>query len=268
MPHASSSTSSSKVGALLQGAKNDGMLSKHSLNILSGDDIGDAIAAGLGTPALNVSATEVILVSSLIDDSGSIRFVPGNTEAVREGHNALLDALGGAKASDGIQAMCRYLNGTNLYDYRPLAGAVRMSSSNYNPDGGTPLYDQTVIFLGGVLVKTQEFAQQGVPVRSVSVIVTDGHDEGSRKHTAKDVASLVMDLLLQENHVVAFMGIDDGRTDFRAIGKEMGIRDEWILTPKNSPSEIRKAFALVSKSAVRVSQAANFSQAAAGGFGG
>ncbi len=263
-----SSASSSKVGALLRDAKAEGALSKHSLNILSNDDIGEQIAAGLGTPALTVNATEVVLVSSLIDDSSSIRFVAGNTEAVRDGHNLLLGALGGSKASEGIQVACRYLNGTILYDYRPLAGAVQMSSSNYDPCGGTPLYDQTVVFLGGVLVKTQEFAQQGVPVRSVSVIVTDGRDEGSVKHKAKDCASLAQDLVLQENHVVAFMGIDDGHMDFRAIALEMGVRDEWILTPKNTPSEIRKAFALVSKSAVRVSQAANFSQAAAGGFAG
>lgn len=263
-----SSIGSSKVGALLEDAKATGAISRQSLNILSNDDLGDQIAAGLGTPALNVGATEVVLMSQLIDDSGSIRFVTGNADAVRQGHNLVLDSLGGTKAKDGIQALCRYLNGHVLYDYRPLVGAVRMDSSNYNPNGGTPLYDQTVAFLGGVLVKTQEFAQNGVPVRSVSLIVTDGNDEGSRRNTAKDCASLAKDLLIQENHVIAFMGIDDGSTDFREIAREMGIRDEWILTRNNTPSEIRKAFALVSQSAVRMSQAANFSQAAAGGFGG
>jgi hypothetical protein len=265
------STSSSKVGALLEDAKATGAISKHSLNILSNDDLGDQIAAGLGTPALNVGATEVTLVSQLIDDSGSIRFVAGNADAVRQGHNMVLDSLGGTKAKDGIQVLCRYLNSpTPLYDYRPLAGAIKMSPSNYNPDGGTPLYDEVVAFLGGVLVKTQEFAQNGVPVRSVSLIISDGNDQGSRRNTAKDCATLAHDLLIQECHVIAFMGIDDGGgTDFRAIARSMGIRDEWILTPGNTPSEIRQAFALVSQSAVRMSQAAgNFSKAAAGGFGG
>ncbi|MDE1874937.1 MAG: hypothetical protein KGH68_02635 [Patescibacteria group bacterium] len=262
------STSSSRVGALLDDAKAQGFVSKHSLSVLQDEDIGDQIAAGLGTPALKVAASEVVLVSSLIDDSGSIRFVQGNAEAVREGHNTVLEALGGTKASEGIQAACRYLNGTILYDYRPLAGAVKMDASNFNPNGGTPLYDQAVVFLGGVLLKAQEFAQNGVPVRSVSLIVTDGNDEGSIKNTARDVAAIARDLLNQENHVIAFMGIDDGSTDFRQIARDMGIPAEWVLTPKNSPHEIRKAFALASKSAVRVSQATNFSQAAAGGFGG
>ena len=34
----------------------------------------------------------------------------------------------------------------------------------------------------------------------------------------------------------------------------MGIPDRWILTPGNSASEIRRAFAVFSQSAVRASQ--------------
>jgi len=64
------------------------------------------------------------------------------------------------------------------------------------------------------------------------------------------------------------MGIDDGFTDFRNVFQEMGVRDEWILTPANTESEIRKAFQVFSRSAVRASQSAvSFSQTAMGGFG-
>ena len=62
------------------------------------------------------------------------------------------------------------------------------------------------------------------------------------------------------------MGISDGTTDFRAVFREMGIEDRWILTPGNNPSEIRKAFQVFSQSAVRASQAASFSQGAISGF--
>lgn len=262
------SVSTSRVGALIASANNSGGLSRQSLQILTVDDIGDQINAGLGVPAINVMASEVILVSTLIDDSGSIRMVSGNTEAVRTGHNLVLEALGGSKQNDGIQVACRYLNGTQLYDFRPLSGAVKMDSQNYNPNGGTPLYDQAIVMLGTVLAKVQEFGDNGVPARSVSLIVTDGADMHS-VHRASDVKAIVGDLLRQENHVVAFMGIDDGgHTDFRAIAKSMGIPDEWILTTGNSQSEIRKAFNLFSKSAVKMSQAAHFSTAVAGGFGG
>src|SRR5690606_36401895 len=72
--------------------------------------------------------------------------------------------------------------------------------------------------------------------------------------TAATVRALVRDLFAQENHVVAAMGISDGATDFRAVFREMGIPDRWILTPGNSASEIRKAFQVFSRSAVAASQ--------------
>jgi hypothetical protein len=75
-------------------------------------------------------------------------------------------------------------------------------------------------------------------------------------------------MLRSETHIVAAMGIDDGSTDFRQVFREMGLRDEWILTPGNSHKDICKAFQIFSQSAVRVSQsAAHFSQASGGGFG-
>ena len=81
---------------------------------------------------------------------------------------------------------------------------------------------------------------------------------------------MVDSLLQTEAHVIIGMGIDDGRTDFRRVFAEMGIPDEWILTPGSTPSEIRRAFRVVSQSAVRASQAsaATFSQTALGAFGG
>ena len=51
------------------------------------------------------------------------------------------------------------------------------------------------------------------------------------------------------------------------VGQAMGVRDEWILTPGSSESEIRKACQVFSQSAVRASQSAgSFSQQAVGGF--
>jgi hypothetical protein len=73
---------------------------------------------------------------------------------------------------------------------------------------------------------------------------------------------------MAENHIIAAMGIDDGRTDFRQVFQDMGIRDEWILTPGNSQKDIRNAFQVFSQSAVRASQSAgSFSQTSLGGFG-
>lgn len=245
---------------------------------LTADTLGPAINAALGDVKLDdIQSSEVLLVTSLLDDSGSIRYHAGNADAVRQGQNGLLDALTNAKQAGDVLISCRYLNGQPgitdhgvLFPYRPLAGALRLDSHNYNPNGGTPLYDQSAVTLTGVAAKIAEFEQGGVAARAVTVIVTDGGDAGSYHHRPDTVRNIVEGLLRTEQHIIAGMGIDDGNTDFRKVFKDMGIPEEWILTPANNEHEIRQAFAVVSQSAVRASQAAlgaTFSKVALGGFG-
>ncbi len=242
---------------------------------LAADTMGPAIMAGLGSVKLDdIESSEVLLVTQLLDDSGSIRF-GSNAQLVRDGHNLIIDSLKATKQSAAVLASCRYLNdsrGTDhgvLYPYRTLDGAERLDSGNYDPMGGTPLYDQTAVTLTGVAAKMAEFEQGGVAARAVTVIVTDGADAHSYAQDAASVRQMVAGLLRTEAHIIIGMGIDDGYTDFHQVFRDMGILDEWILTPGNSPSEIRRAFQTVSQSAVRASQAANFSQLTGmGGFGG
>lgn len=244
-----------QLSDLFQHAHDDGLLSTQSLHALDVVDIGAQIQAGLGVSVDDVAASEVLLVTMMPDDSGSIRFA-GNAEAVREGHNLVLDALAASHQRDSMLVHTRYLNGTVLYPYCPLSQVIRMNTHNYDPRHGTPLYDQTMIVLGTVLAKCQEFADNGVPVRTVTLLITDGSDQHSTRATAQTVALLVQDILHFEGHTIAAMGVDDGQTDFRRIFRAMGIPDEWILTPGNSTSEIRRAFQVFSQSATRAAQSA------------
>lgn len=256
------------VNGLFKSAANQGALSKEAVRALTVVDIGAQIQEALGVPVDQVPASEVILLTQLIDDSGSIRF-GSNAQFVRDGHNLTLEALMRSKQVDSILAQASLLNRGVVYPYNLISLAPKLDSHNYDPNGGTPLYDQTVATLGTVIAKTQEFSDQnGVPVRTITLIVTDGNDEGSRRHSPATVKPIVSDMLGQENHIIAAMGIDDRHTDFRAVFSEMGIPAEWILTPGNTESEIRKAFNVFSQSAVRASQnARSFSQAKLGGFG-
>jgi hypothetical protein len=248
------------VNQLFSSAQEDGTLSAQSMQALNVPDLGANIAAGLGVAVDDVRASEVVLVTLMPDDSGSIRMAK-NAQNVRDGHNAVLDALGASKQKQNVFVHTRYLNGRVLFPYVPLAQAVRMDQQNYDPNEGTPLYDQTVVLLGTVLAKTQAFLDAGVSVRTVTLLITDGADAGSQRATPKDVAALVNDMRVAERHIVAAMGIDDGSTDFRGVFGEMGIEARWILTPKNDQKEIRRAFNVFSQSAVQLSQGG------AGGFG-
>ncbi len=266
-------SSKANVSQLLKGAAASGELSPRSLAIVNVSDIGAQIQAGLGISVDDVETGEVVVLTILVDDSGSIRFA-GNSQVMRDGHNMVIKELGDAKQVGSVIASTRYFNGFILFPYSPLSQAVLMDDRNYNPNGGTPLYDQSAVTLASVIAKRQEFADAGVQCRTITLLTTDGNDEhspksmGGRGTTPADVASIVKDMLMAEMHIIAAMGIDDGKTNFRKVFGEMGIPEQWILTPGNRGKDIRAAFRLFSQSAVRASQSARrHSQVAAGGFG-
>jgi hypothetical protein len=264
------------INALLTGAVDEGAIGNVSLNILQGvDDIGNRIQAGLGTPADAITASEVILVRVLVDDSPSMSGDP--QMAAITGYGSVIDALLDSKQKSGILFGADLLNGGMVCPYTPLDQAIRLDHSNYRLTGLTPLFDRTLATLKIVLTKTMEFSDNGVPVRTVTCIATDGFDNQSQATAAK-VATVVKDMLKGENHIICAMGICERTNDatelnrrqqqFRDVFETMGILPQWMLTPANSPSEIRKAFAVFSNSAVRASQnAANFSQTLVAGFG-
>lgn len=120
-----------------------------------------------------------------------------------------------------------------------------------------------------MIKKAQEFSDAGVPCRTVTAIVTDGADMGSHA-SPNQVASLAKDMLKTESHVIIGVGVNDGQTDFQHVFESCGIPSNWILTVNNTPSEFRKAFGIVSKSAQKMSQpgmtAANFSSQSSAGI--
>lgn len=257
------SSQSVSLGQLFQTAHDEGDLSTVSFNLLAAPDLGAQMMAGMGMPAIDIPASEVVLVGVLIDDSGSMGV---NVDVTIEGHNLILDAVKETKQRSGILVTTSYLHGTQINAFVQVDQATKLDSTNYNPGGGTPLYDRAIVFLGQMIAKRQECLDNGQSVRCVSLIVSDGADNQSN-HRAQDVAALVADMNRTEEHIIQAMGIDDGFTNFRQIFRSMGIEDRWILTPKNTHGEIRKAFQLASRSSARASQSAgSFSQTAMGGF--
>lgn len=252
-------------------------------------DLGARINDALGVPADQLQSSEVVLVSIMADDSGSIS-ASGLTEAIRDGHNAVIEALVDSKSNTAIQFYSRLLNGQLIQSYGPIDSANRLDDVNYNPRLGTPLFDGTIEFLGAVMAKAQEYADNGIPCRTVSLIQTDGFDMHSRS-TARNVEPLIRDMRKQETHIVCGFGVEDAHggfgsgtsnvpTTFREVFKSMGIADEWIMeatkrkpdgsmrTPEEFKSEVRRMFQVFSQSAIRASQnAASFSQQALGGLG-
>jgi len=263
------SKSNQVVPSLLKEAGQRGILSTTSLQTLNALDLGTAIQDALGVSADDIQASEVFLLSLLVDDSSSIRF-GNNTQNMRDAYNLILEAQSESKSEDDFLVHVRMLNSGILVPYVVLREAPRLDTQNYNPQGGTPLYDRAIELLGTVVAKEREFKRQGVPVRTYSVIISDGNDESSSRHAA-DVANLVRDMTNSEehNHIVAAWGVNDGATDFQRVFREIGVPDQLILTSGSDKHSIRQTAGVISKSVKMASQtSAGFSKTFAGGFGG
>lgn len=253
---------------LLTSAFDEGDINQGSLTAFTNiHDIGNTIQQGLGMNVSDLQASEVVLVTLLVDDSGSISSA-GNEQPMRDGVNQCLQALIDSKQQDNILVRIVYLNGTQLVPYTPLTNIPLLDAHNYRANGGTPLYDESVTTLATVIAKTKDFENNGVQVRTITAICTDGADCGSRNSNKHDVYTVVKDMFTAEKHIVAGIGFSDGSTDFNRVFNEMGVPSQWILTAGSTPTEIRKAFNVFSRSATSASKsAANFAQTSMGGFG-
>jgi hypothetical protein len=266
---------SANLSNLFQSAQDDGMITPVSAQLLNIQDIGAQIQAGLGVKVGDINSSSNVLVSMLIDDSGSIGFVKGNPEAVVKGYNEALYALKDSKQKDSILVHSRALSGQiytpfcELVDLDDNLNVPELVLGVYDPSfGRTPLYAQAKVLLGTVIAKAQELADEGMSSRTVTLIVTDGADNSSGQVRANHIQSIITDMLRQERHIVCGMGISDGgMTDFHRVFVSMGIPPQWILTPANTSSDIRRAFGVFSQSAVTASQAANIGQVSQAGFG-
>ncbi len=247
------SQSDVSITALFQDAQDEGAIGTDSLNLLLPLDYNQQLQVAMGVNAADITASEVMLTTLLMDSSISMG---GMAQDARDAHGLMVDTLRGSKQSDGILMATWSFDPQPIHGYVTLENVPQLDAGLYTPNlGHTPLYDSVITMLGGVVAKAQEFSANGVPVRSATTIISDGANNAS-KHTEDDVATLVRDLERSEMHIVLFIGIDDGYTDFRVVGRSMGIRDDRIMTPGNSPSELRRAVAVASQTSLQVSQTA------------
>jgi uncharacterized protein YegL len=254
----------SDLNSVLGGAKQDGLVTMAGIQAFQIVDLGDEIADNLGVTPDLVDSSEVFAFFGVVDDSGSIRF-SGNTDAVKNGYNGILEALMKSKSRDEIIVGATLLNAGVLHPVSALKDAKRLDA-HFNPEGGTPLYDRVIQTCELVVRKCKEFQDTGASFKGVIVIVTDGNDQGSRA-SAANVKAVLEPLLAKEIVSVVALGISDGSTDFKAVFASMGIPDNLVLTIDDDPSSIRKAFGVVSRATAAASQGASLSQSGLGGFG-
>lgn len=243
-----------QLNALFGNAASVGMISPQTLTMLSGN-LGNLVIAGAaGKDTETIDASEVLLVTVLVDASSSIGS-RGLEAAVKAGYNKLLDTFSLSKERDAIMMALWTFQGRAkvIHSYVPVNEAVGLDRSNYRPGGCTALYDTWCDSLAANLAYAQQLRDGGTPVRSVVVVITDGEDVGSKRRPV-DCAKLTMDLLASEQFALGFVGVGSD-VDFTQVARDMGIPDDCIQVQKNAtPKGLRDVFHMVSRSVMRVSQ--------------
>lgn len=238
----------------LSSAVTSGVLSAQSSSLITGN-LGPMVLAGAAGKALeDITASDVTLVTVLIDASSSIAD-RGLEQAVRDGHNALLTAFSGSKEKDSVLLACWLFNGDQqvLHGYVPVDDATKLDVKTYRAAGSTRLYDTWCDALAANVAYAQRLRDGGTPTRSVVVVVTDGEDVSSRR-SSRDCATVSRDLLASELFTLAFVGVGKD-ADFELIAAAMGIPPGCVHVQRDATAAgLRKTFQLVSKSAIRASQ--------------
>ena len=245
--------SNSKINALLGTATTAGTISPATSSYLSGNLGAVVIAGAAGKDAEDIVASDVTLVTLLVDASSSIHD-RGLEDAVRAGQNTLVDALCDTRERDAIlMALWTFDSDVRvLHSYVGLDDVTRLDDKTYKALGSTRLYDTWCDALTANVLYAEQLRSSGTPCKSVVVVITDGEDVGSKRRAA-DCARISRDLLASEQFTLAFVGV--GTSDFHSIAREMGVPDGCIaVQAQATPSAIRQVFRMVSQSAIRASQ--------------
>jgi hypothetical protein len=253
----------SNLQELLKGAQEDGLIGTAALATMNIVDMGVRIQDSLGIDASLIDSSEVFGLFAVVDDSSSIE-TAGNTPVVRDGYNSVLDALMASQTRDDILVSTMLLNGGMIQPPVALANAQRLGM-DYRPSGTTPLYDRTIEMCMLAAAKYKEISQTGSIFRGVIWLTSDGADVGSRA-SPQHVRPWIEKMRQFEVFQVLALGIEDGHTDFKAVFEAMGVLPDSILTVKNDPSSIRKAFGVVSRASASASQGGSVSRS--GGLAG
>ncbi len=210
----------------------------------------DAVAlAGCNGAALDdINTDDVTLVAAVLDASGSMETVCPEVVA---GFKTMLDSFRGSKQADSILLSAWSFNDTARlhFSYTPTNLVNEQFLKDYQPYGGTALYDTLLYVMAGMIAYGQTLRNNGVRTRCIVVVFSDGDDNGSRAK-AQQVRTVSESLLNQEIYTLAYAGF--GSASLQQIAQEVGF--PAIITAGSTPADIRRIFRQVSASVIRASQ--------------
>lgn len=178
-----------------------------------------------------------------IDGSGSMHsFTSAMQQSLKEFKDGIIDS----KESDTILIARADFSESNV----DVGGYKKIDEfdTDYTSDGQTPLYDTIVIGVDKLLKYMDFLKQQGMRVKAVFSIFSDGEDTNSQR--SMDDARQKISELNKREIVTAYISFGDEALD---EARRLGFKN--ILPVGSNSSELRRAFNCLSKSVAENSKA-------------
>lgn len=184
-------------------------------------------------------------VSILLDKSGSMNAIKMD---VIGGFNQFIEDQKKHPGDMTVTLMAFSSSGDvdTIYDRVPVHNVQPLSVENYKPAGQTALFDSFVYLIEDTGKELAKMSDQDRPEKVLIVCITDGGENDSRKHTAKDLADRVKHQ--QEAYKWEFSYIGANQDAF-AVGTSIGITHN--TTYKSTSRGVKNTFASLSTSNVK-----------------
>ena len=253
--------SSKSVQEILESAKSQGQISAEAVASIEEalDDI--AIAGARGRDIEELDSEEVTLVSVVIDASGSM--TEHRNKVIKSYNEQFLKPLQGAKNAKDIWVEVWVFQGVGPADqycqliqgWTPVPDCQSLTSKNYQPMGGTPLFAAVHRAQTGMVAYGQVCRDSGTRTKCIMVVISDGQENMSEdlKISGTMVRTISESMLKQENYVLSYIFFGrESEGDKHA--EQIGFPPQHRLTGTLTDSEIRRIFQQVSSSVISTSQ--------------
>lgn len=164
-----------------------------------------------------------MLVSVVLDESGSMSGIQKDTI---DGFNLYIDNL---KKDDKGEYRVNLMkfdtsHGCNFLFENATLDTVKLTTENYVPAGGTPLYDA----LGKAIQDTARIADRETSV--FFVVITDGEENSSRSFSRNSIFDLIGQKVRNDKWNFVYLGANQ---DAWAVGGALGITNSYNFRPAN-----------------------------------
>lgn len=122
-----------------------------------------------------------------------------------------------------------------VHDFTKIANVGKLTKGTYSPNGGTALFDAMGATIESVGRKLAAMSEEERPSKVITLIMTDGHENSSRRFTAAQIKTMVTHQQDVYSWEFVFMGAN---IDAITAGTDLGISIHNTLNYSATPAGI------------------------------